>query len=54
MSTHEAIADHLEAENNYDYPGPVLLSNGRGIGLRMIPMVRDLLFWTATSGRPLW
>jgi hypothetical protein len=42
--THEAIAAHLEAEQNYAYPGPVLLSPGRSIGLRMIPMERDLRF----------
>ena len=42
--THEAIADHLAAENDYGYPGPLLLSPGRSIGLRMIPMVRDLRF----------
>ena len=29
---------------NYGYPGPLLLSPGRSIGLRMIPMVRDLRF----------
>jgi len=42
--THEAIAGHLAAENNYGYPGPLLLSPGRSIGLRMIPMARDLRF----------
>ena len=42
--THEAIAAHLAAEHDYDYPGPLLLSPGRSIGLRMIPMVRDLRF----------
>ena len=42
--THEAIAGHLAAESNYDYPGPLLLSPGRSIGLRMIPMARDLRF----------
>ena len=42
--THEAIAAHLAAEHNYDYPGPLLLSPGRSIGLRMIPMARDLRF----------
>lgn len=42
--THEAIARHLAAENNYAYPGPLLLSPGRSIGLRMIPMARDLRF----------
>jgi hypothetical protein len=42
--THEAIAAHLAAEHDYYYPGPLLLSPGRSIGLRMIPMVRDLRF----------
>jgi hypothetical protein len=42
--THEAIAAHLAAEHNYGYPGPLLLSPGRSIGLRMIPMARDLRF----------
>jgi len=42
--THEAIAAHLAGEHNYGYPGPVLLSPGRSIGLRMIPMARDLRF----------
>ena len=42
--THEAIAAHLEAERNYGYPGPLLLSPGRTIGLRMVPMERDLRF----------
>jgi hypothetical protein len=42
--THEAIAAHLAAEHNYGYPGPLLLSPGRTIGLRMIPMERDLRF----------
>jgi hypothetical protein len=42
--THEAIASHLEAERNYGYPGPLELSPGRTIGLRMVPMERDLRF----------
>ena len=42
--THQAIADDLARQNNYGYPGPVLLSPGRTIGLRMIPTVRDLRF----------
>ena len=34
---------------NYGYPGPLLLSPGRAIGLRMIPMERDLRFaWEET------
>jgi hypothetical protein len=42
--THSAIADFLAARGNYNYPGPLALSAGRAIGLRMIPMVRDLRF----------
>ena len=42
--THDAVADWLEREDNYGYPGPLLLSPGRNIGLRLIPMVRDLRF----------
>ena len=42
--THQATAGYLSRQNNYGYPGPVLLSPGRSIGLRMIPTVRDLRF----------
>jgi hypothetical protein len=42
--TNKAIKDTLEREKNYHYSGPVYLSAGRVIGLRMIPMVRDLRF----------
>ncbi len=42
--THEAIEDHLRGCANYGYAGPVLLSAGRSIGLRMVPMERDLRF----------
>ena len=42
--THDAIEQHLARESNYGYPGPLLLSPGRIIGLRMIPMERDLRF----------
>lgn len=42
--THEAIAAHLRAAGNHGYPGPLLLSPGRHIGLRLIPMERDLRF----------
>jgi hypothetical protein len=42
--THDAIAEHLRDRENYGYPGAVLLSPGRSIGLRMIPMERDLRF----------
>ncbi len=42
--THDATEAYLQMERNYGYPGPVLLSPGRSIGLRMIPMERDLRF----------
>ena len=42
--THSPIEDYLRREQNYGYPGPVLLSKGRSVGLRLVPMVRDLRF----------
>jgi UDP-N-acetylglucosamine pyrophosphorylase len=42
--THAPIEDYLARANNYGYPGSVILSPGRSIGLRMVPMVRDLRF----------
>ena len=42
--THDAIAEQLAREGNYHYPGTLLLSPGRIIGLRMVPMERDLRF----------
>jgi hypothetical protein len=42
--THEVIEQYLNAGPGSGYPGPLLLSPGRMIGLRMIPMERDLRF----------
>ena len=42
--THHPIAAYLEAEGNYGYPGELLLSPGRSVGLRLVPMTRDLRF----------
>jgi hypothetical protein len=42
--THNHIEQFLAAENRYGYEGPLILSPGRSIGLRTIPMVRDLRF----------
>ena len=42
--THSPIEAMLNAENNYDYTGRVILSPGRSVGLRMVPMARDLRF----------
>ncbi|HUB34657.1 MAG TPA: UTP--glucose-1-phosphate uridylyltransferase, partial [Bryobacteraceae bacterium] len=42
--SHDTIQQSLAADCRYGYPGPLLLSPGRMIGLRTIPMVRDLRF----------
>lgn len=42
--THQPIEQYLQREQNYGYPGPLLLSPGRSVGLRLVPMVRDLRF----------
>jgi hypothetical protein len=42
--THQPIEQSLSRCGNFDYPGPVWLSPGQSIGLRMIPMIRDLRF----------
>ena len=48
--THPAIEGYLAEQANYGYPGPLILSPGASIGLRMIPMERDLRFaWEETQ-----
>ncbi len=42
--THAPIRDFLERKGNYGYGGPLILSLGRAVGLRLIPMARDLRF----------
>jgi hypothetical protein len=42
--THAPVAAHLKARREYGYPGPVCLSPGSAVGLRLVPMVRDLRF----------
>jgi hypothetical protein len=42
--THSAIADFLKRRGNYGYEGPLIFSPGRAIGLRLVPMARDLVF----------
>ena len=42
--THDPIAETLAATGNYGYAGPLYLSPGRMIGLRLTPMARDLRF----------
>ncbi len=52
--THGPIAEHLENTGNYGYPGPVHLSRGLAVGLRLVPMVRDLRFaWEETAHQVL-
>jgi hypothetical protein len=48
--THQPVDEYLQSVNNYGYEGPLLLSPGRSVGLRLVPMVRDLRFlWEETS-----
>ncbi len=42
--THEPISRYLAFENDYQYPGTLALSPGQSIGLRTVPMARDLRF----------
>lgn len=42
--THDRIAAYLSREDNYGYGSHVHLSPGRAIGLRLVPMARDLRF----------
>ncbi|HEV2134680.1 MAG TPA: UTP--glucose-1-phosphate uridylyltransferase [Terracidiphilus sp.] len=52
--THTPTEQHLQREQNYGYEGPLYLSPSRSVGLRLIPMVRDLRFaWEATPQQML-
>ncbi len=42
--THGAINDYLKQEKNYQYQGPLHLSDGKFIGLRLVPTEKDLRF----------
>lgn len=42
--THEPIEQALARAKNHGYEGPIRLSPGRSIGLRLVPMARDLRF----------
>ena len=42
--THAPISEALRRAEDYRYPGPLVLSPGRSIGLRLVPMERDLRF----------
>ena len=52
--THAAIETFLRSEKGYGYPGPLVLSPGRAVGLRLVPTVRDLRFaWEETAQQAL-
>ncbi|MEM9079428.1 MAG: UTP--glucose-1-phosphate uridylyltransferase [Verrucomicrobiota bacterium] len=52
--THQPTADFLASADNYNYPGQLLLSKGRSVGLRTIPTERDLRFaWEETAQQRL-
>ena len=42
--THDALQAALGRNDNYRYPGRTYLSQGRSIGLRLVPTTRDLKF----------
>jgi hypothetical protein len=42
--THRPTAAFLARQKNYGYEGPLFLSPGKSVGLRMVPTVRDLRF----------
>jgi hypothetical protein len=42
--SHDAIREFLERERFYGHEGLLFLSEGRAVGLRLVPMVRDLRF----------
>jgi hypothetical protein len=52
--THDPIKAHLAERQNYGSPGPVKLSPGLSVGLRLVPMERDLRFlWEETAHQVL-
>src|SRR5262249_47595827 len=40
--THAPTSEFLARQEHYGYPGPLFLSPGKAVGLRLIPAVRDL------------
>jgi hypothetical protein len=52
--THQPICAYLERHGHHGYPGPVRLSRGMAVGLRLVPMERDLRFaWEETTHQVL-
>ena len=42
--THAPLTEFLATNQNYGYEGPLLLSRGASVGLRLVPTARDLRF----------
>jgi len=42
--SHDPTLRFLDEHRDFDYEGPLVLSEGKSIGLRMVPAVRDLRF----------
>jgi hypothetical protein len=52
--THGPTAELLEGVKRYGYEGPLFLSPGRAVGLRLVPTERDLRFlWEETAQQVL-
>jgi hypothetical protein len=52
--THEPIAANLGEHKSFGYAGPLRLSRGQSVGLRLVPMERDLRFaWEETAHQAL-
>lgn len=52
--TDAPIREHLQRHDHYRFEGPLHVSTGRSIGLRMIPAIRDLRFlWEETAQQVL-
>ncbi len=52
--THNPTEEFLARAANYGYEGPLLLSRGRSVGLRLVPTERDLRFlWEETPQQVL-
>ena len=48
------IREQLDLHNQFGFDGPVHISTGKSVGLRMIPMIRDLFFlWQETAQQVL-
>ncbi|HEX8309810.1 MAG TPA: UTP--glucose-1-phosphate uridylyltransferase [Chthoniobacteraceae bacterium] len=48
--THQPTEEFLARHANYGYQGPLILSRGKSVGLRMVPTIRDLRFaWEETA-----